>query len=199
MDYLLNRNSDRPKRSVLKTWAVGPVPNVQDDNDENKDKPNTYIAISDCRMYEQLVLQWCNIHHITLCKRTCGGNLTILCMYGDSYSDSIKTIVLQDCNVTEYAGNGLGFVNAWTVMGILTPFISFISIGCFFLVYQNTKNMKTPGGSPAESQPFDVEQHEIHSQTKNDMLQAVCIKTEFDKVKLSLTSTGKPNSVCTSL
>ncbi|CAC5400247.1 unnamed protein product [Mytilus coruscus] len=30
---------------------------VQDDNDENKDKPNTYIAISDCRMYEQLIIR----------------------------------------------------------------------------------------------------------------------------------------------
>ncbi|CAC5408105.1 unnamed protein product [Mytilus coruscus] len=107
-------------------------------------------------------------------RELCGGNLTIVCMYGDSYYDSLRATVLQDCNVTDYADDGFGFQYGWTVMGILIPFISLISIGCLFSVYRIEKKMKTMRaiGSPRESQPLDVEQHEICSKTKNDLLQA---------------------------
>ncbi|CAC5415754.1 unnamed protein product [Mytilus coruscus] len=44
----------------------------------------------------------------------CGGNLTVVCMFGGSYNDAIETKILQDCNASHEEVQSLNFKEADT-------------------------------------------------------------------------------------
>ncbi|XP_052097984.1 uncharacterized protein LOC127732845 isoform X2 [Mytilus californianus] len=87
----------------------------------------------------------------------CGGNLTVVCMFGDLYSIDIATKFLQDCSVKGNSEYSLEFLG--TVIGVFISLV-ILCIVCllFFYVYvserKTIKGEMQPGVNSEEITPF---------------------------------------------
>ncbi|XP_071127298.1 uncharacterized protein [Mytilus edulis] len=88
----------------------------------------------------------------------CGGSLTVVCMFGYSYSDVVATKFLQDCSVNGNSEYGFKFLG--TVIGVGVPFILMCIIVCLLFCYVyiqkgiTIKDDKQPEVNSGEIVPF---------------------------------------------